>query len=119
MKDFQLDEKVKKKKASLINALTERGVDAPEGAGTASAAEAAWVGETTGTSGKMGRKRKITGFTLDPVVRDRLAAMAMVEEKNMSRIVEELINRLFEQKWDEWDEDTKKFLLKRFPGIRP
>jgi DNA-binding TFAR19-related protein (PDSD5 family) len=119
MKDFQLDEKVKKKKASLINTLTERAADTAEGADTAPAAEAAWVEEKTGTGRKIGRKRKITGFTLDPIVRDRLAAVAMVEDKNMSRIVEELVNKLFEQKWSEWDEDTKRFLLKRFPELRP
>ena len=105
MKEFQLDEKVKKKKAGLINALTE----------TASAAEA--VREEKVKIAR--RKRKIAGFTLDPVVKDRLAAIAMVEDRNMSRIVEELVNRLFEQKWSEWSEDTKRFLLRKFPDIRP
>jgi len=116
--NFQLDEKVKKKKASLINTLTERAADTVEGVGTVPA-EAVWAEEKTGTGKKIGRKRKITGFTLDPVARDRLAAMAMIEDKNMSRIVEELVNKLFEQKWNEWDEDTKRFLLRRFPGIAP
>ena len=106
MKEFQLDEKVRKKKAGLINALTEE---------TASAAEAMKAEEKKIAR----RKRKIAGFTLDPVVKDRLAAIAIVEEKNMSRIVEELVNRLFEQKWSEWSEDTKRFLLRKFPDIKP
>ena len=108
MKEFQLDEKVRKKKAGLINALTEE---------TASAAEA--VREEKAGVKIARRKRKIAGFTLDPVVKDRLAAIAMVEDRNMSRIVEELVNRLFEQKWSEWSEDTKRFLLRKFPDIKP
>jgi len=105
MKEFQLDEKVRKKKAGLINALTEE---------TASAAEAVKEEKKIAR-----RKRKIAGFTLDPVVKDRLAAIAMVEDRNMSRIVEELVNRLFEQKWSEWSKDTKRFLLRKFPDIKP
>lgn len=117
MKDLQLDEKVKKK-ASLINTLTDKKpvVEPPTEETTTETKRPVEVKEE-GKRPK--RKRKLVGFTLDPVARDRLAAIAMVEEGNMSQIVEDLVNQLFKQKWEEWDEDTKKFLLRKYPKITP
>ncbi|WP_456330235.1 hypothetical protein [Archaeoglobus sp.] len=114
----QLDEKVKKKKASLINTLTER-KEKPSMVEAIHAKTEVTEKSVKEEAKKKKRKRKLSGLMLDPVVKDRLAAMAMVEEKNMSDIVEELINQLFEMKWSEWDDATRKFLLKKFPEIAP
>ncbi|WP_202320405.1 hypothetical protein [Archaeoglobus neptunius] len=115
MGDLQLDEKVKKKKADLITSLIDQKpkVEAPETRKPPERVE----GEEKRPKQK--RKRKLVGFTLDPVARDRLAAIAIVEEENMSQIVEGLVNQLFKEKWEEWDEDTRKFLLRKFPRILP
>lgn len=115
MGDSVIDEKVKKKKETLINSLV--GKSSAEEEVSKKVEIIPSEKERKRERKPAERRRKVTGLTLDPSTKNRLKAISDVEDVEMSRIVEGLVNEYFRKKWEEWDEDVKRFLLKKYPDI--
>ena len=71
------------------------------------------VGEKKGTKAEKVKKIKF-GTVIPEVVDKMIEAIAMVERKQKSEVVEEAIRDYFKNKWKEYDETTKSFLIGRF-----
>ncbi len=68
------------------------------------------IGERKGAQGK-----KVKFGTVIPEVVDKMIeAIAMAEDKQKSEVVEEAIREYFKNKWKEYDETTKSFLIAKF-----
>jgi len=64
---------------------------------------------------KVGKMKKIKFGTVIPEVVDKMIeAIAMAESKQKSKVVEEAVREYFKNKWKEYDETTKSFLISRF-----
>ena len=61
------------------------------------------------------KAKKIKFGTVIPEVVDKMIeAIAMAEDKQKSEVVEEAIREYFKNKWKEYDETTKSFLIAKF-----
>ena len=64
---------------------------------------------------KVDKTKKIKFGTVIPEVVDKMIeAIAMAEGKQKSEVVEEAIREYFKNKWKEYDETTKSFLIAKF-----
>lgn len=75
-----------------------------------------------GVEGIMKRKRRgenlrQTSISLEIKTYAKLIAMSSVEGVTASEIIEEALNKLFEERMVKYSETTKKFLLERYPNI--
>jgi hypothetical protein len=71
------------------------------------------VGEKKGV--KDDKTKKIKFGTVIPEVIDKMIeAIALAENKQKSKVVEEAIKEYFKSKWKEYDETTKSFLIAKF-----
>ncbi len=64
---------------------------------------------------KAKKTKKIKFGTVIPEIVDKMIeAIAMAEDKQKSEVVEEAIREYFKNKWKEYDETTKSFLIAKF-----
>ena len=89
---MDIDKKIEEKKKKLLKTM---------------------VGEKTEV--KAEKTKKIKFGTVIPEVIDRMIeAIALAENKQKSKVVEEAIREYFKSKWKEYDETTKSFLIAKF-----
>jgi len=61
------------------------------------------------------KTKKVKFGTVIPEVVDKMIeAIAIAENKQKSEVVEEAIREYFKNKWKEYDETTKSFLIAKF-----
>ncbi len=71
------------------------------------------VGEKKGMKAEKTKKIKF-GTVIPEIVDKMIEAIAMAEDKQKSEVVEEAVREYFKNKWKEYDETTKSFLIAKF-----
>ncbi len=102
---MDIDRKIEEKKKKLLKTMIGEGEkDRDEGV-----VKSKIEGRVTRAA-----KKVRFGTVLPEVVDKMIEAIALAEDKQKSQVVEEAVREYFKERWEEYDETTKSFLLAKF-----